>query len=372
MAWVEAKGPDASAVPSNGVAPTTTTPDNNAWIIPLPPGMVLDNTLAIDKCIEQVCAKLELPVLGGPSGAGWSMYSTAQKCPHLFHITYDKEDGREQRVPPIYLQIGGLYHALHALFYGYGLGGGQALVVERGLIAPHLQPREGSKKRKKDEGVLWVLPPDGADKLIQGLTAYEGTPGPAGAVIAEAMRLFDAHTEHYGSEFPEDVEPLAVEWWARHKATGYTCRYDMIGKMGPADPDVLSGKLKAGDIVAFERKTAAWLSAAVLDGWALEGEVLGEILCWKSSGCEKTFGPLAAVVVDIVTKSTTKKHPKPDFKRVIVDVETAQAKAHERGIRCTQAEIATWRAHNCFPQRFAACFDRWGKCGLYDACREGR
>jgi hypothetical protein len=184
-------------------------------------------------------------------------------------------------------------------------------------------------------------------------------------LILEAERIFDAHSFHYG-EGREDVEPLAVEWWAENAAINYTCRYDAVMRIGANHP-LCDGKvIKPGATVVYERKSSAYLSEMAETGWFLDGEVLGQILNWGPSGCEAIFGPLAAVVVDIVTKTKT-----PKFLQVIVPATLPTVAEHARWIKWTQSEIGMYTAGSFWPKRLTQCFDRWGKCGNWDNCARG-
>jgi hypothetical protein len=356
--------------------------------VPMPMVSEVERAMPLDEATEIACTKLGLPPIGGPSAKGWSLFSTAMKCPHLFRMTYDIRgaEGGEFRVPAAPLQIGGGYHSLQGYYYGFGLSDGDGMVGvhDRGLCrTEYLEPLLGKRKAKF---AVTKLPPDGADQLllewkamcepleadlVASVAAGERDGNahlsrrPSAAVIFEAERLFDAHTSAYGSGL-EVVRPLAIEWCAEHRS-GYTCRYDMIGKLEEGDPLVsdMPSVLQPGSIVVYERKTSAFLSETVLDGWFLDGQILGQIMCWKGSGCEKLFGPLAAIVVDIVTKKKV-----PDLRRVVVPATLSTVKAHERWIDYTDAEIKMWRATRVYPQRWTACIDRYGKCGLWDQCAD--
>ncbi|MDP3767076.1 MAG: hypothetical protein Q8S13_03600 [Dehalococcoidia bacterium] len=367
--------------------------------IPLPPGMEIKDALPIDIAIDRVAQQLGLPLLGGPSAAGWSYYKTALQCAYLWQASYRRESGVEYRIPAEALQVGGLYHALQALYYGYGLGEkGVVWYKDRGLARPEYAP--GARGKRKGPGKdLITVPVDAADRLIEGLKAlalkgpsdgkcptcahgeHSGAPcgdvvtvkgatatcgctlptRPAMRVIFEAERLFDAYTEFYGRG-GEDVTPLAIEWSAMHGPTGYTCRYDAIVRAGPNDP-----LFPKDSVFVLERKTSAWMSLKATDGWWLDGQVLGQLMTWKSSGCERMFGPLAGIVIDIVTKEKTVK---PRRIRIAPDLPTV--KAHERIIRWMQAQIKTWEAAKYHPQNWASCWNQTesekGQCGLWNEC----
>lgn len=352
------------------------------FTIPLPASIEAPNSMPLDQAIDLACEKLGLPLLGGPSGSGWSKFSTAQRCAHLFrkgHIDVNpliKLRGGELRIPAAPLQIGGLYHALQALYYAPGLG--EAVEHKRGLIAAELWNKRGRPKRL-------TVPHNAADLLLAELHAMAevgisealqasinaaqlaNKPGPAiprkpsAALIVAAEQCFDAHTVYYG-DGREDLQPLAIEWHAEHPALGYTCRYDAIMKVGEQHP----GGLAPGSVVIYERKTSAWLSEMATEGWFMDGEILGELLNWEPSGCGELFGPLAGVVVDIVTKAKVTK-----FLQVIVPPTLPTIAEHARWIKYTQGEIAMWEASGVYPKRFTQCFDRWGKCGNWAACVAG-
>ncbi len=337
-------------------------------------------SIPIDVAIDEASQKLGLPLLGGPSGKGWSYFSVAASCPWLWTRTYPPHGkGFELTTPPAPLQIGALYHSLMAMFYGYGLGGGEAFYHRRGLLAPGLVEKLGKRgpKAKRD----WVsLPPDGADKLLAELKAMaeKGLPNdlersvddsvipeprPSLSIILEAERLFDAHTGFYGSG-EEDLEPLAIEWFAEHPLLGYTCRYDAIMRLGPNDPFVREGQLDAGGVVIIERKSAKWLNEWAKEGWFLDGEILGQLLLWEPSGCAKLFGPLAGLIVDIVTKEKS-----PKFERILVPKNPVTTRIHEQNIRYQKAEMEWWRATGVIPRRFVSCWKFGKKCALYEECR---
>jgi len=353
------------------------------FLIPLPTSIEAPLAMPLDEAIDIVCQKLGLPLLGGPSGKGWSMYSTAQRCPHLYKRTYVERplgdllqigrallDG-ELRAPAAPLQVGALYHTLQALYYAHGLG---AYICEnRGIIRRDLADCNIWDRRHQWE----PIPADAADKLLAELyvmaepvaedltAAVEGDASklrkrPSAVLIHEAERCFDKHTEYYGSR--EDLEPLAIEWLAFNEELNYSCRYDAIFRLGKNH----SLPLPAGSVVVYERKTASWLSEMTREGWWLDGEILGEILNWRPGGCESLFGPLVAVVVDIVTKSKDQK-----VEQIVIPADLPTVEEHARWLRYTQGEIAQWHATGAYPKRLTQCFDRWGKCGNWDLCRSG-
>jgi hypothetical protein len=342
------------------------------FMVPVPASIEAPNAMPIEEAIAIVCAHMGLPLLGGPSGRGWSYHATAQRCPHLFKVE-QLLAGREQRNPAVPLQVGALYHFLQALFYAPGLG--PCAEYNKGLVS--VEALAGRKGRKPKAIEISPTAADDALAMLKDMAAplesdlldsITGVSSPASRrpsadIIDQAERAFDAHTNYYGSDGREDVTPLAMEWYAENEALEYTCRYDMIARLGENDPL----GLPAGSIVVFERKTAAYLSEMATTGWIMDGEILGQILNWQPSGCEQIFGPLAAVVVDVVTK----KAKTPQFLRVVVPPTVPMVAEHGRWIRYTQAQMRSWQANGVYPRHFTQCFDRWGKCGLWESCARG-
>lgn len=100
-----------------------------------------------------------------------------------------------------------------------------------------------------------------------------------------------------------------------------------------------------------------------LNGWANDGEILGQMMLWDRLKLGLRFGPLRGTIVNILGKQ---KDPK--FHRTTVPPETWQKAQHARDLKFWEAEIQHAKAVNYFPRSRAACIDRFGKCDLYDHC----
>lgn len=317
------------------------------------------DTINIDEAVDSIFKVWGWPLIGGPSGRGWSYYSTAGRCGQLFKKSYDVAVNQTTRKIHVdYLQIGALFHVLEGLYYGGGLG--NAYVLPSGAdgrcggLASDLLKLPGRRNRFR-------VPSTAADDLLAGLKALcedDTMLSPDIGVVQVAEQIFDRHTMWW--DHREDVTPLGVEVFAAHPTLGYTCRYDLIGRVGKDDPMLPTG------VVAFEKKSAAWIDQKYIDGWNLDGEVLGQFLCWEPSGMAELFGPLTAIVVDIVGKGKT-----PDCQRVVLPPTLPAVKQHEKWIRWQQAEINLWRASNTYPQRFMNCRNQYGICTEFENCKLG-
>lgn len=348
--------------------------------IPIAPDLLDDtSTMPIDEAVDAIFTERGWPLLGGPSGRGWSFFSVAQRCGRLFQATYDHGQPNAHReilggAVPAPLQIGALFHTLEALYYAAALGEHAIIAPERrGLCAPQCR----SAGRPK----IWKADPHAVDELLRALKAMCGanedqlerqlrasvgqaplpTPparAPSLTVVLEAERLFDAHVRYWGKT--EDVTPLAVEWFSEDEKLGYTCRYDAIMRVGDNDPLIPPG------VYIFERKTAKWLDESYLESWTIDGEVLGQIHCWHNSDCERRFGKLSGVVMDVVSKGKA-----PECRRIVIPPDVPMAAQHARWVEMTKSNISLWRALQVYPQSFANCFSRYGRCSQWSNCALG-
>ena len=312
-----------------------------------------EDTITIDEATDRIFDVWKWPRVGGPSGRGWSYWSSAMTCGEYFRRLHETEN------PPIEvqhdqaLQIGALFHTLEALYYGGGLGNAYVLPNRGGLVSD-LVPMSGRRPR-------WKVPPTAADDLVAALKAMcdeAGLPAPRLDIVLEAARCFDVHTNWWDRR--EDVTPLGVEIFARHPRLNYTCRYDLIARVGNDDPLIPPG------VYVFEKKTTKWIDEMYLEGWGMDGEILGEFLCWEESGMRDIFGPLNGIVMDVVSKGKT-----VECRRVVLPPRTPLVAKHERLIKLQAARVEEWRAIGWFPQNFASCYRRGGRCSQWSRCAAG-
>lgn len=346
-------------LPALRVVPDQAEPVGEDFTISSPEGLVAPSTITIDEATDRAFKKLGWPRIGGPSGMGWSMWSIAERCAELFYQRFDAPEAEvgalaRPKWHPEPLQIGALFHTLSGLFYAGGFGAATILPDRGGLLAPSIN--SGARRRK-----VWDVPPSAADDFLHELKQMCNQPGenveaPALPIVLEAERLFDVHTA-YWADGNEDVEPLGVEVFARHPELPYTCRYDMIGRVGAND------KLLPAGVVIFERKTARYVDQKYIDSWTIDGEIMGQLLTWQASGAEARFGKLAALCVDVVTKGRF-----PEVRRIVIPPTRPPVDRFRRWIQHRAAQVALWRATNVYPQSFGNCYGRYGRCELFSQC----
>lgn len=276
------------------------------------------NAVPMDVAVAKAFAQAGAPVLGGPSGDGWSKLADLQRCPYRYYLMHERKLVLPGPLPPP-LEIGILHHAVLACHY--------ARLLPEGY--PGYHPR--------------TPPPM---ELIDMVEA-------AGAELSNVMtarRLLWGYLEYWPLD---SVEPVAVEYQAGVEGI-HTCRYDMVG-------------WHDDELWIYEHKTASIETPELMDAWFLDGEVLGEMYGWKLSNLESVFGKLAGVCINIAFKNTP-----PRYRRLKVVVPAAVQRAYERDRAYYNAERRRHRASGYWPRKLQGCLSRYNDvCGFFPHCRDG-
>lgn len=282
----------------------------------------LDITLFpyIEIVIAEVFANHGVDRLGGVStGRGWSVFSTFQRCKYLYYRKYIEPIQAAVVIPgfePKARAVGTMVHSLLAIYYS-------RMIMPDYPLTP---------ERLRDECLK------------------KGDP----EIIHEGWRVFLSYALFYQGE---DIRPLAVEFDLRDPRTNESCRFDLIAYFPEAHADRAAGTYN------IEHKTSERFDDATLNGWANDGEVLGQMMLWKRMKLHLRFGELRGTIVNILGKQKECK-----FHRTLVGPETFQIAQHERDLRHGRAEMDMYRSLGYWPRSRANCIARWGKCDLYDVC----
>lgn len=274
----------------------------------------------VEKVLEEIFERYGVSRLGGAStGRGWSAFSTFQRCNYLFYRRYVEPLEQVSIMPalePESRAIGTVAHALLAVYY-------TRMIVHDYPLTPDLLRDEMLKSANPE-------------------------------FVNEGWRLFLAYSLYYQNE---EIMPLAVEYDLRDPRTGESCRYDLIAFFPHATSDRLAGTY------ILEHKTKQRFDDNALNGWANDGEVLGQVMLWKRMKLHLRYGELKGVIVNLLGRQ---KEPK--FHRTTVAPETWQQAQHARDLVHTEAQIAVAKATGVFRRARANCINQWGKCDLWDHC----
>lgn len=282
----------------------------------------------ISEIIEALSKEFSLPQMTGGSGVrGWSAYSTFERCPKAYWLRYLAKKqivGESERIER---DIGTVFHAFSCL-------------------------RDWAKintNRLDDEPACtpaW---------LKQQLQERGGNP----EAILEAWRIFEAYEYNYQDDH---LVPLAVEY-THVSRDGKSTRYDLVARTEKSMEGFQPG------IFVVEHKTASKFTQDMLTGWDLDGEILGEIALWSRPGRNgapppaEVFGPLQGVIVNIVGKQQ-----KPQFYRALVAPQSVMTRRHLKVLNHLDRRIDEHRRLRYWPQHFAGCISRYGKCDYWDLC----
>lgn len=267
----------------------------------------------MELAIREAYESFGLQPLGGASEDGWSKLADLQRCPYRYKMLHETLlDVDEVAGPkPVALELGALYHTALALHYSVG------------TIAIAVTPFA----------------------FLERVRAVGGD----GVIIDECKRLYSAYFDKYGNAHNEGFAPLAIEFPAGIPGT-HTCRFDMLAK-------------HEGVTKNIEHKTASRETRDVLEGWWLDGEIIGQHYAYKLSGLEAKFGPLFSTVVNLTIKT---KEPKFRRIEVVISDEIIGRFASDR---------AWWNGHrdalrggSYWPRKLQGCIGRYSNCELWDHC----
>lgn len=310
---------DAWGVPVEGLPDSEPTADPEAFID-------MRQFPFVDDVLAEFFGGHGLPRLGGQStGRGWSNFSLFQRCPYLWAARYYPVVVQERRVllgyeaPP--LAIGTMIHVFLALYYA-------------------------------------ALRPESPYSRITPTQCYEALMAKANPeYVQEAWRVFTAYRLYYQGE---EILPLAIEHDLVDPRTGESCRFDMIAFFEQA----VHGRPPGTYVI--EHKSTSVFSQDNLDGWANDGEILGQVALWKRLGLDKRFGELQGVIVNILGKQK-----EPRFHRTIVAPTSFLIDQHLEDLRQWEGLIQHACATRIFPRARANCIHRHGRCDMWEHCVTG-
>lgn len=287
------------------------------------------DALPMDQAVERAFASYNIAPLGGPSTDGWSKVADLQRCAYRYYLKHERELGidpaMQTRASSGALEVGGLVHICLALHYGRMLPEGYP-----GWRATQVNPF------------------DFLERVIEM--------GGEASFVHEARRVFSGYSEHYGYE--TDIQPVALEY-AAGQANLHTCRFDMLAWWDGG------GAAPAG-LWNFEAKTASRETVDVLEGWWLDGEIVGQHYVFQKSGLDKVFGgPLQGTVINLLIKN----HP-PRFRRLVIVQAPEVIEAYARDRSYWQTFRDHCRNVGNWPRSLAGCMNRYGPCDFWSHCRD--
>lgn len=268
--------------------------------------------------IEAISKTHALPKLTGGSGRGWSRWKLLQRCPYAYYLRYIRQLVIEEESSA--LAVGSLFHAFAATYYHHMITQGKSVTVD------------AFKAALDDQNV-------------------------SAEALYKSWYMFEAYRNHYCDDF---IIPVAVEHQVEDLKTGNTCRYDLVAQIKKPPEGIKPG------FAIVEHKSASRLDASTIDGWDLDGEILGEVVFWQRNRLDKVFGPLTVLIVNVVTKSKV-----TGFNRTYVHPLSARSAAHIRNLSYMTNLESRLKKANRWPQYFGSCIGRFGRCEYYDHCLSG-
>lgn len=286
-------------------------------------------TTSVDTAIDKAFKVLGLPASagGGPTQYGWHVVADWLRCPLRAHLRYDRRVLASQE--SVALQVGSLVHALLAVQY------------YPGLSSP------------------------GHDTILHEVEAAGAEP----AVVSEALRLIHGYNDRvglHGDAITNLGEVLATEVEVTVPSNAdstrdvYTARLDLV----------LRAKA-SGRIIILDHKTTAARTADVVDGWALNGGLLGGV--WaanKSLAFRRQFAvprgqTISDLAVNLIVKTKT-----PQYELFQYVVTRGMLAEFSRVLASATQLKRTYAWSRMYPRTFS-CIGRFGRCEYWDYCLTG-
>lgn len=284
-------------------------------------GLLLNRYPTVETVIADLFKEYELPRLGGQStGRGWSSFALWQRCPYAW-----KKRHVDSAVPLSFseseaLAVGTLIHLFLALHFASMMDSPYARI-------------------SSDDAFHFLL-----DRANPGF-------------VNEGWRVFKAYRLFYEHE---EIIPLAVEYDLKDPRTGESCRYDLIAYF----PNEIPGRLPG--TYYLEHKSTGRFDLDSIEGWANDGEVIGQAMLWKRLGLDHRFGELRGAIVNLLGKQ---KEPK--FHRTLISPSTLLLDTHVDDLKRWEGLIQLARSSGSFPRARANCIGRWGRCDWWEHCASG-
>lgn len=278
---------------------------------------------------------------GGASVEGWSKVSDYLRCPYRYYLKHVR------RVWPTIVgtassssrDVGSFVHAALAAHYAARLPA----------------PFTG------DDGSVYCYP--GWREVIptpeQLFEALHNAGAEVGALY-EAEHVWSGYIERWGLD---DWQPLAVEMAVGNPKL-HTSRYDLVVSVEDGIHD---------GIWIGEHKTAS--PSADLEQWMIDGEILGEMLSWRLSKLDQTFGEsLRGVCINVLLKK--KIIDNSCYRRIWIPVDWNlvddfdKHRTHYREMEQFHYRTGYWpKSHyGCYAKNFDKCVYWDHCCTLSESC----
>ena len=262
---------------------------------------------------------------GGASNNGWSKIGDLQRCAYRYYLKHvcgltTAATGGDDSAP---MSVGSFGHV--------------ALAAHYAALLPDSRYPGFRADCPTPEAIFAALDSVGADPLA----------------LQEAHTVWSGYTEHWGDD---GWTPMAVEMPAGDEKL-HTCRYDLVASVEDGIHDGLW---------AVDHKLLT--SKADVDLYLLEGEILGEALCWRLSGLDDVFGPLAGVCINVLFKGKPVKG-RPAYFRRWFPLNEELVNDFEQNRRFWQSQIQSFTKLNLWPKSHNGCVARYfDTCLFWDHC----
>ncbi len=262
---------------------------------------------------------------GGASDNGWSKISDLLRCPYRYYLKHVKglqspsvTDGSTA------MEIGSYAHAALAAYYAAQLPDDRYPGFRVACPTP--------------EAVLDAL----------------GAAGAEAEALFKAREVWAGYVDFHGDD---GVTAMGVEVPAGNIDL-HTCRYDLIADVQDGCHD---------GVWAFDHKVVS--KRTDLELYLLDGEIMGEALCWDLSGLAETFGPITGVCINALIKEPARGQPPYARRWFPLNEDLIRDFGSNRIF--WQSQLAMYKKLGRFPKSHYGCPGRYygtDVCQFWDHC----
>jgi hypothetical protein len=279
---------------------------------------------------------------GGPSGAGWSEIAAYFRCPKEYQLAKVRGVSVPRTATPDYFFIGSAFHAGRAIWLA----------------------RKCAMDSETDTAIDLEVVRIRAEYEEQGLPVF-------GDAVTDVKRYLTEYREHYSMQSAPKtvaVEHLLGPTALTDDDTQRTARLDDIGYYQEA----------GGVLCIGECKTGSGTPAQIANEYQLHGQPLLQWILWELApqGAAQ-YGPLGAIVLDVVQKGYSGKRCK--FARPVLRPEPHALTWYKKWLALAVKATRTMKPDDDVPRNITSCArprlglggTTFGSCEFRDLCTFG-
>lgn len=288
----------------------------------------------------------------GPSPRGSTYWTRALHCPRE-HLLANKL-GWRSLMSSDPLDTGLIWHYCLEVYYLARQAAQGAMLAAWGLNA-----QADGYPKIADIAFFQVGEADGQKAAFTALQRFAGEPGYQ-KIYEKLSRMLDVYFDRYRLDRWQvvAVEPtiMILEDHPAYCGFEYSSRLDLI---------IVDHQLATPCLRTVEHKSSYSLDIKVTEGYTQDLQVLGQVWVVVKGVDLAAYPPYVGSIVNITSKTKT-----PGLARVPVQPMGDKLLRFEQAMQTYDKRVLPLYEETGYPQNFAACSRKYGRCEFFDVCRQ--